>query len=53
MSENAIPYAYEHPGSPTAVAWAKVPREPDAAEKPELIARIKKMLKQLLMNWKS
>ncbi len=46
MSENAIPYAYEHPGSPTAVAWARVPREPDAAEKPELIARIKKMLKQ-------
>ncbi|HUV99714.1 MAG TPA: quinolinate synthase NadA [Gallionella sp.] len=46
MSENAIPYAYEHPGSPTAVAWAKVPREPGAAEKPELIARIKKLLKQ-------
>ncbi|HSM98308.1 MAG TPA: quinolinate synthase NadA, partial [Gallionella sp.] len=46
MSESAIPYAYEHPGSPTAVAWAKVPREPVAAEKPELIARIKRMLKE-------
>jgi quinolinate synthase len=46
MSEKLIPFAYEHPGSPTAVAWAKVPREPGAAEKPELIARIKKMLKQ-------
>jgi len=46
MSENAIPYAYEHPGSPTAVAWAKVPREPDEAEKPELIARIKRLLKE-------
>jgi len=28
------------------VAWAKVPREPSAVEKPELIARIKKLLKQ-------
>ncbi len=46
MSENLIPFAYEHPGSPTAVAWAKVPREPGAAEKPELIARIKRMLKE-------
>jgi quinolinate synthase len=46
MSENVIPYAYEHPGSPTAVAWAKVPHEPGAAEKPELIARIKRMLKE-------
>ena len=46
MSEKAIPYAYEHPGSPTAVAWASVQREPSAAEKPELIARIKKLLKQ-------
>jgi quinolinate synthase len=46
MNEKAIPYAYEHPGSPTAVAWAKVQREPSAAEKPELIARIKKLLKQ-------
>jgi quinolinate synthase len=46
MSEKVIPYAYEHPGSPTAVAWAKVPREPDAQEKPELIARIKRMLRE-------
>jgi quinolinate synthase len=46
MNENTIPYAYEHPGSPTAVAWAKVPREPDADQKPELIARIKRLLKE-------
>ncbi|OFZ67118.1 MAG: quinolinate synthase [Betaproteobacteria bacterium RBG_16_56_24] len=46
MSEKVVPYAYEHPGSPTSVAWAKVPREPGAAEKPELIARIKRMLKE-------
>jgi len=45
MNENAIPFAYEHPGSPAAVAWAKVPREPSAAEKPELIARIKRLLR--------
>ena len=42
MSENLIPFAYDHPGTPTAVAWARVPREPGAAEKPELIARIKR-----------
>ena len=46
MQENMIPYTYEHPGSTSAVAWAKVPREPDAAEKPELIARIKRLLKE-------
>ncbi|MEO6974409.1 MAG: quinolinate synthase NadA [Gallionella sp.] len=46
MSENTIPYAYDHPGSPTAVAWAKVAREPVEAEKPELIARIKRLLKE-------
>ena len=46
MNENAIPFAYEHPGSPAAVAWAKVPREPSAAEKPELIARIKRLLRE-------
>ena len=46
MSEKTIPYAYEHPGSPTAVAWARLPREPNAAEKPELIARIKRLLKE-------
>ena len=46
MQEKFIPYAYEHPGSPTSVAWAKVPREPSAAEKPELIARIKRRLRE-------
>jgi quinolinate synthase len=46
MSQDAIPYAYEHPGSPTAVAWARVPRESSAAEKPELIARIKRLLQE-------
>ena len=46
MNEHRLPFPYEHPGSPTAVAWASVPREPDADEKPELIARIKKLLKQ-------
>ena len=46
MHETQIPFAYEHPGSPTAVAWARVPREPSAAETPELIARIKRLLKE-------
>jgi quinolinate synthase len=46
MSNKQLPYEYEHPGFATAVAWAKVPREPGASEKPELIARIKKLLKQ-------
>src|SRR4030066_624753 len=41
---NVIQVDYEHPGCATAAAWAKVPREPSAAEKPELIARIKRML---------
>jgi len=45
MKDNALPFAYEHPGVKTAVAWAKKPREPDAAEKAELLARIKHMLK--------
>jgi quinolinate synthase len=49
MSENLISVAYDHPdpaqtSCATAAAWATVPREPDAAEKPELIARIKRML---------
>jgi quinolinate synthase len=49
MSENLISVAYDHPdpaqsGCATAEAWATVPREPDAAEKPQLIARIKRML---------
>jgi len=41
---NVIQVAYDHPGCPTEVAWAKVPREPDMLEKAELIARIKRML---------
>jgi quinolinate synthase len=39
-----IQISYDHPGCPTEVAWAKVPREPDMLEKAELIARIKRML---------
>jgi len=51
MQQNIIPIAYEHPniaqtGCGTAQAWAKVPREPEPAEKAELIARIKRMLKE-------
>jgi quinolinate synthase len=46
MNENRLPFPYEHPGSPTAMAWAKLPREPSADEKPELIARIGGMLKE-------
>ncbi|MDD2915761.1 MAG: quinolinate synthase NadA [Gallionella sp.] len=44
MSENIIPIAYDHPGCATAAAWAKAPHEPDAQDKPELIARIKRLL---------
>jgi len=44
---DVIQVIYDHPGSSsTATAWAKVPREPSAAEKPELIARIKRLLKE-------
>jgi len=46
MSDNLIPVAYEHPGQATASAWAEVPHELDAKEKPALIARIKQLLKQ-------
>jgi quinolinate synthase len=51
MSEDVISIAYDHPNTAqtscsTAQAWAKASHEPSAAEKPELIARIKKMLKQ-------
>ena len=50
MSENLISVAYDHPNPAqtscaTAAAWAKIPREPSVAEKPELIARIKHMLR--------
>ncbi|OIR13838.1 quinolinate synthase A [mine drainage metagenome] len=51
MSDNVISIAYEHPdaaqtGCSTAHAWAKKPREPGAGEKVELIARIKRLLKE-------
>lgn len=51
MSEPKISIAYEHPDTAqtscsTAHAWAKKPREPQAGEKVELIARIKRMLKE-------
>src|SRR4030065_744634 len=41
---NVIQVDYEHTGCATAAARAKVPREPSAAEKTELIARINRML---------
>ena len=44
MSENTISIVYDHPGCLAAAAWAKAPHEPDARDKPELVARIKRML---------
>jgi quinolinate synthase len=49
MADTVIPIAYEHPDTAqtscsTAHAWARKPREPEAGEKAELIARIKRML---------
>ncbi len=51
MNENVIHIPYDHPdaaqtGCSTVQAWAKVPREPEPGEKAELIARIKRMLKE-------
>ena len=51
MSESLISVTYDHPNTAqtscaTAAAWAKVPQEPSAAQKPELIARIKRMLRE-------
>jgi len=51
MSEKAISIAYDHPGAgqsscSTAQAWATQPREPNPEEKPELIERIKRLLKE-------
>jgi quinolinate synthase len=51
MSEQTFTVDYEHPdtaqtGCSTAHAWARKPREPEAHEKPALIAHIKHMLKQ-------
>jgi quinolinate synthase len=42
MSEIAIPY--EHPGCSTALAWARADATLDPQQKPELIARIKRLL---------
>ena len=41
---NEISISYDHPGQPLAAAWAKVLPEPSAQDKPELIARIKRLL---------
>ena len=51
MSENVIYIPYDHPDAAqtscsTAQAWAKAPREPGPAEKVELIAHIKRMLRE-------
>ncbi len=51
MHDNEISIAYDHPDTmqtscSTALAWAKRPREPEAGEKAELIARIKRLLKE-------
>jgi len=51
MAEQKISIAYEHPDTAqtscsTAHAWAKKPRDPAPAEKAELIARIKRLLKE-------
>lgn len=51
MAENIISIAYEHPDAAqkscsTEHVWARKPREPEAGEKAELIARIKRLLKE-------
>ncbi len=51
MQQNIIQISYDHPDAAqtscsTAHAWAKTPREPNADEKLELIARIKHMLNE-------
>jgi quinolinate synthase len=51
MQQSKIEIAYEHPDTAqtscsTAHAWAKKPRDPEPAEKAELIARIKRLLKE-------
>jgi len=51
VSENVIYIPYDHPDAAqtscsTAQAWAKAPREPGPAEKVELIAHIKRMLRE-------
>jgi quinolinate synthase len=46
MLKTNILIAYDHPGRNTSIASAKRPREPEVSEKVELIARIKRMLKE-------
>jgi quinolinate synthase len=51
MADDTLSIAYEHPdlaqtGCSMAHAWARKPREPEPAEKAELVARIKRMLKE-------
>jgi len=51
MNENVIHIPYDHPDADqiacsTVQAWARKPREPAPAEKAELIAHIKRMLKE-------
>lgn len=51
MPDNIIPIAYDHPDAvqsscTTARAWAKRPQEPGPEQKAELIARIKRLLKE-------
>ena len=52
MQNNSISIPYDHPGATnqsvcsTAQAWAKAPRDPKPEEKPALIERIKRMLKE-------
>jgi quinolinate synthase len=51
MTEDIISIAYDRPDAEqkscsTAQAWAKKPHEPEAGEKADLIARIKRLLKE-------
>ncbi|HCI13336.1 MAG: quinolinate synthase [Gallionellales bacterium GWA2_60_142] len=51
MPDNIISIAYDHPDAvqsscSTARAWAKRPQEPSPEQKAELIARIKRLLKE-------
>jgi quinolinate synthase len=51
MQENIIQIAYDHPDAAnatcaTAQAWAKRPQEPAPEHKAELVARIKRLLKE-------
>jgi quinolinate synthase len=47
IPSDAIRFEYDHPGCSTETAWAKVLIEPDAASRPQLIERIKRLLKEL------